>query len=549
MKATEIIGQHERLRSKRSGFDTTYQQVAQRIIPRKALFNRKDTANVSRGEKKTFAMFDAVPALALDRFAAAVHSLVVPRNQVWHKVKSPIEELNKNVVVQRYFERVNDTLFAARYAGNFDNQVHECFFDLGAFATMILFIGDTGTKLYYKAIPLWQVFMEENPFGIVDLVSREFYLTARQAVAEYGADNLPSVIVRAADKSPELEFEFVSLCMANPERDVNRQDFRGMAYAQWDVSLTGTQIVKQEGYRAFPYAVNRYSTTPGEVYGRGPAEIVLPDINMLNSMNKTTMQAAELRALPPLLAGSSGILDTIRLSPGAVNYGGIDDQGRQKIIPMQSGGDLGVSIEMMDQKRRVIQDAFWNTLFLILVDSPTMTATEAMLRAQEKGALLAPTASRIESEFLETAIARELSILAMRGVLPEPPQELIEAGSGYEIQYDSPMSRARMAEKGIGMLRTWEQLAPAAEVVGPSVFDRFNWTESTKILAEVNGYPAEAMYSDEEMEERAAEKQQAAQMQQILEAAPVAASAAKDLAAAQSLAGAAPNQVAPGLFG
>ena len=49
---------------------------------------------------------------------------------------------------------------------------------------------------------------------------------------------------------------------------------------------------------------------------------------------------------------------------------------------------------MLDQRHRSINDAFLVTLFQILVDSPSMTATEAMLRSQEKGALLAPTSSR-----------------------------------------------------------------------------------------------------------------------------------------------------------
>ncbi|STU67291.1 Bacteriophage head to tail connecting protein [Klebsiella pneumoniae subsp. ozaenae] len=55
---------------------------------------------------------------------------------------------------------------------------------------------------------------------------------------------------------------------------------------------------------------------------------------------------------------------------------------------------------LAEQKRQTINDGFFITLFQILVDNPQMTATEAMLRAQEKGQLLAPTAGRIQAEFL-----------------------------------------------------------------------------------------------------------------------------------------------------
>lgn len=549
MEARDLLSQHERLRSLRSLFDRTWQDIALRIAPGRANFDRRDTPNRQKGEKRTSKIFDATPSLALHRFAAAVHSLVTPRNAVWQRFKSSSEKLNESIAVQRYFDEITKIVFSARYAANFDNQVQECYADLGAFNTMGLFIGDTGTKILYRAIPLWQLYFQENEHGIVDLVSREYNLTARNALSEFGAAVLPPTIVQAAEKTPELEFEFISVCSSRSGIDATRMDHKGMPFCQYDVCIANSSIVREEGYRSFPYAINRYSVTPGEVYGRGPSEIVLPDINMLNDMNKTTMQAAQLRALPPLIAGRDGILDTIRLTPAAVNYGGVDSQGRAMVQAIDMRADIGISLEMMDQKRKVINDAFWNTLFMILVDSPSMTATEAMLRAQEKGALLAPTASRIEGEFLTTVVQRELTILAARGLLPEPPPELIEAGLGYDIEYDSPMARARMAEEGIGMLRTWEQLAPLAQVAGPAAYKRFNIDASAKILARVNGYPAKGMYTDDELAAIDAQAEQANAAAQLLAAAPVAASAAKDLAAASSLSASAPNQVAPGLFG
>lgn len=107
-------------------------------------------------------------------------------------------------------------------------------------------------------------------------------------------------------------------------------------------------------------------------------------------MNRDMMQAAELAVMPPMLTARDGIFSTgFNLTPGAINYGGVDDQGRQLAIPMQFGNSLPIGMEMMEQKRQIINDALWNTLFQILVQTPNMTATEAMLRAQEKGALLA----------------------------------------------------------------------------------------------------------------------------------------------------------------
>lgn len=538
----QLMGRQVRMEQQRSSFDSIWQDIADRIIPRKAKFTKKKGPNDLKGERQTERIFDAVPALALDRFASAVHSLVVPRNQTWHKLKAAQPELNKSVAVQRYFAEVNARLFAARYASNFDNQAHECFYDLGAFATMSMFVGDAGARIMYRSVPIAQLYIAENRFGEVDVCHRRYPLTARNAVKTFPLDRLPESIKRAAKDEPEKEFEFLCVVQPREDMDASRSDFKGMAFVQYDLSIDGRCMVDESGHHCFPYPVSRYSVTPGDIYGRGPAELVLPDIKMLNEMNKTTMQAAQLKVLPPILAHRDGILDAIRLTPAAINYGAVDSQGRQLVHPLNIGGDLGIGIELMDQKRRVIQDAFWNTLFQILVETPNMTATEAMLRAQEKGALLAPTASRIESEFLARIVECELHIQTANGMMPEPPPELIEAGNGYTVDYESPMARARRSEEGVAMLRTWEQLAPAAQVVGPSVYRRFNFDESARILAEVNGYPAKAVYTDDEMVAIKAQADQQAQAQQLLAAAPVAASAAKDLAQAGALSAQVPNQ-------
>lgn len=540
---SKLLARQARMEAARSGFDAIWQDIAERIIPRKAKFTSGDEQNKTKGKRQTEKIFDAVPALALDRFAAAVHSLVVPRNQQWHKLKASVDELNKSVRVQRYFEDLNGKLFAARYSSNFDNQVHECFYDLGAFATMSLFVGDTGQRIQYRSVPTYQTWFAENQFGVVDVMHRKYAMTARNAVKVFPNDRLPEPVKRLAREKPEHELQFLCVVQPREDRDVSAADFRGMAFVQFDICIDHKALVDESGHRAFPYPVSRYSATPGDIYGRGPAELVLPDVKMLNGMNKTTFQAGQLRVLPPILAHRDGILDGVKLTPAAINYGGVDAQGRQLIQPLQVGADPAFGLELMDQKRRVVQDAFWNTLFQILVDNPQMTATEAMLRAQEKGALLAPTASRIESEFLARVIENELVILDQAGVLPEPPDELIEAGAGYSIDYDSPMSRARRAEEGIGILRTWEQLAPVAQV-DPRVYRRFNMDEAAKILAEVNGFPARAIYSDDELAE--IKEQEAAQEQAatLLQAAPVAASAAKDLAQAQAIANA-PGGEAP----
>lgn len=546
-RADTCLTQHDRLMSQRTTFEKVWQQIEDRINPTDVQFS-STVANLTKGQQNTDKVFDATPGLALDRFKSAIHSLVTPRNQTWHKLKASDEALNEDQEVTRYLEEVNKRLFAARYAANFDTEVQGSYYQAGKFGSMGLFVGERpGRSLFYRSIPIKQLFFAENEFGIVDLVHRDWFWTARQAFQRWGT-KLPRVIQNAAEKMPETEYRFLHVVKPRADADVSRKDYRGMEFVSYYISYDTREVIEEGGFRAFPYAVGRYDLTAGDVYGRSPCMTILPDVKMLNEMNRTTIQAAQLALLPPMLVHRDGILDAMRLTPGALNYGGVDDSGRALVQPLDMGSNVNIGMELMDQKRAIINDALLSTLFQILVDKPNITATEAMLRAQEKGQLIGPTGARIESEFLSVMLMRELDILAAAGQLPEMPEKLAEAGGLFEIEYDSPLSRAREAEGGVAILRTFEQLAPIAQVAGPSVFKRFNVDKISEELARLNGMPARLLYTDEEMEGIDAAAAQQAELQQILQAAPVAASAAKDIAQASALAGAVPNEVLPGIM-
>jgi hypothetical protein len=176
-----------------------------------------------------------------------------------------------------------------------------------------------------------------------------------------------------------------------------------------------------------------------------------------------------------------------------------------------------------------------------------MTATEALLRAQEKGALLAPTMGRQQSEMLGPLIEREIDILARAGQLPPMPPQLAERGGEIRIVYESPLNRLQRADEGVGILRTLESVAPLASA-DPSVMLIFDGPEIVRTLWEINGAPAKLLRSPEDVEALKAQQQQAAQMQNIIAAAPQAASAAKDLATAAQTAGNIPPAL-PGIGG
>jgi hypothetical protein len=138
-------------------------------------------------------------------------------------------------------------------------------------------------------------------------------------------------------------------------------------------------------------------------------------------MAKTILRAGQMVVAPPIMLTDDASLQAFDVRSNALNHGYVDSNGRPLAIPFQSGAKLEIGVDLMDKDREAINDAFLVTLFRILVDEPQITATEAMLRAQEKGQLLAPTMGRMQAELLGPMVERELDILSMNGALPPMP--------------------------------------------------------------------------------------------------------------------------------
>lgn len=484
----------------------------------------------TQGEKRTDKMVDATGSSALMRFAAAMESMLTPRSSKWHRLKPSDPSLSKDRDTRIYFEEVTNILFKYRYApkANYASQQHECYMGLGAFGTAALFVdkADTG-GLRYRAIHLGQVYFDENHQGLIDTNYRDFKMDARQAVQKWGVDKLPKQIVEAAKTHPDREFEFIHAVMPRGDFDPTRLDAKGKRYASYYVSKTEHVLLSEGGYRTLPYAISRYVQAPDEIYGRSPAMLALPSLKVLNEEKRTLLKQGHRTVDPVLLAHDDGILDTFSMRPGAMNAGGVSAEGRA-LVHVLPTGNVMIGKEMMDDERAIINDMFLVSLFQILVETPEMTATEVLERAREKGALLSPTMGRQQSEALGPLIERELDLLAQQGLLPPLPPALAEAAGEYEVEYDSPLSRAQKAEEASGFMRTMETaLAHFNATQDPSSFDWLDFDEAIPDIADINAVPARWIRSIDAVKAMREGRAQAAQEQQAIEAAPAVAGLAK----------------------
>ncbi|MBR23370.1 MAG: phage head-tail adapter protein [Leifsonia sp.] len=529
------------LEERRQNWDTHWKEIAERVWPAADEFLTAHTP----GDKRSTKIFDATAALALEKFAAAMESMLTPRAQKWHSLRSTDERLNDDPSIKAWFEEVNRVLFQVRSSpkAGYYAQMHEGYKALGAFgnACMLIDVPATG-GISYVQCHIGQIYVEVNPARRVDTVYRKYSMSAKAAEQEWGRKKLPPMVLEALESDDSLykSFEFLHVVTPRTDYDPERKDYEGMPWLSYHIGLADKEMIDEGGYHEFPFCYSRYTVNPSEVYGRSPAMLVLPSIKMAQEMAKTFIRSGHKMVDPPLLLHDDGVLGTgskqVRLTPGGLNYGGVDAQGRPLVVPLQTGARLDISEGMLNKEREVINDAFLVTLFQILVDQPQMTATEALIRAQEKGQLLAPAVGRQQSEMLGPQIDREFNILARQGFLPPPPPALLEAQGEYEVAYESPAMRYQRSEELVGIQRTLEIAGPFAQV-DPSVLQIFNGEEVIRLAAEINGAPSSILKTPEEMEEMRAEQAQAQQQQEQMAQLQQMAPAVKELAQAKEAAG------------
>ena len=215
------------------------------------------------------------------------------------------------------------------------------------------------------------------------------------------------------------------------------------------------------------------------------------------------------------------------MRPGALNAGGVSPQGRA-LVQTLPVGNIAVGFEMMKEEQDLINDAFLVTLFQILTENPQMTATEVLERTREKGMLLSPTMGRQQSESIGPGIEREIDILDAQGLLPEVPDILLELGSDYKVEYDSPLNRVQRAEETAGVFRSLELADAYSSRTGDiSVYDHFEMDEIMPAAMEANAVAARFRKSQANMDLVREDRQAQQQQEQAAQAAPALAGLVK----------------------
>jgi hypothetical protein len=394
--------------------------------------------------------------------------------------------------------------------------------------------------LRYRAIPLGQCFFIENHQGIVVGIVRWWRMTAQQAVEMFGYEWLPPSLRPSIEQNLQTPFQFLHCVMPRDldEYDPERLDIKGMPFSSHYMSIEGQCLMAEEGgYRVFPYAVDRYDQNPDEVYGRGPLQLSLPSGKTSNAIKAMYLKVGHRAADPVYLTKDDGLVGFDQ-TPGAMNKGGVNEDGKPLVLTMPIG-EIQWSEKMLQEERGITENFFLTPLFKTLMQNPNMTATQVVELINERAMLVAPTLGRQHSEFVGGLVPREIDILARtringRPVLPPMPPRLKEAQGHYQVTDTSPLALQAKASQAAGGLRTLDVAHQIAINSGdPSIYDQFEFDVMLPEIGEMNEMPTRWSSSPQSLAAKRKNRQAAEQRQQAIQALPAQAAMVK----AQAVAG------------
>lgn len=551
----ETLQLFRQLQTHRNVFAAQWEETAALILPtyrNKFFYGSYNFPGV----KYTQQQVDSSGARALHRFVAIVNSLVTPRNLNWHGLEADDPYVMKDRATKLWFEQATQVVFRKRYdpLANFFHQNKQNWQSLGAFGNHSMFIDKLDGRLHhgarglrYRGVPLGETFFAENHQGVVTTVVRWFRGTARQAAEKWGVENLPANLRPALEMESQNPYDFLHCVKPRDEDDYDpeRLDAKGKPFESYYVSMQGMCLMPdrdtgeyESGFNLFPYAVGRYDQAPGEVYGRGPAQLVLPTLKTLNAMKGVSLKTGHRAVDPVYLLGDDGIVGDFR--PGARNYGAVTADGKPLIHTLPVGNHQ-VDKDMRAEETAIIDDVFMVELFRTLRDNQNMTLGQVIELVNERGMLVAPTLGG-QFEYVSQMTEREIDLCMEMGLLPPMPPRLREARGAYRVTDTSPLAMAAKAGSVAGAMRVIEQLREVVNVTqDQSIIDFIDWDTLGRQSWEIQGGPASWTLDDQSIAKKRQARAQQQAKQDAIAAAPAQAAMIK-ARAVEAKAGGIPQQ-------
>jgi hypothetical protein len=466
-------------------------------------------------------IYDSTAVFAVQSLAASLQGNLTSPSQKWFDLRFRDQEVAENDAAMEWLENVSFKIHEALQDSNFNIEIAESYIDLVGFGTTVLTEEHAGKDdlvwegLNFQALPVREMFFEEDHKKGVHILYRRMQMTAVQMISQFGEDGVPQNI-RDLAKTPEAattRHKVIFSVFPRPNKknaDTGKPlGAKERPFGHKYILFTGAKTLGEEGgYYEMPAFVGRWRKVAGSRWGHSPASVALADILTANQIIEAMLEAASKNIDPTTFANETALIGDLDLDRGSLNI--VNDIDGIRIH--ESGSRFDTGAIQLDRLQEQIRAAFYQDQ-LELKDSPAMTATEVNARMEMIQRLIGPTFGRLQSDILDPLVQRSFNIMYRAGQLPDLPEGL--EISQMDIEYTGPLPRAQRMETAQAIERWAMGLAEMAEVF-PDALDLYDSDRAELYKARLMGVPAVAMRGAEEVESMREERKKAQAKQQAI---------------------------------
>lgn len=491
-------------------------------------------------------IYDSTAVFAVQSLAASLQSNLTNPSMSWFTLMFRDEELKDSDAASEWLEKCSRLIFEALQDSNFNIEIAEMYIDLVGFGTTVLTEENEDDLIWkglnFQALPIREIFFEEDHNKGVHILYRRLQMTAVQMVTKWGKEGVPDEVntwAKGAQGATEKHTVIFCIYPRDNKKDADvskplapKQRPFGFKY----VLKTGhTTLGEEGGYYEMPAFVGRWRKVAGSRWGHSPASVALADILTTNQLVEATLEAAGKNVDPTTLANETALIGDLDLDRGSLNI--VNDIEGIRIH--EAGSRFDTSFIQLDRLQEAIRKAFYMDQ-LELKESPAMTATEVNVRREMIQRLIGPTLGRLQTDILDPLVQRSFNIMFRAGQLPEPPEGITI--TEMDIEYTGPLPRAQKMEEAQAIDRWLMGLAEKAEFF-PEALDLVDLDKAERHKAKLLGVPSLAMKSKAEIEEVREARKKQEQLMQAAASLQAGGEAAQSVGAGATAVGADPQQV------
>ena len=529
-KLSSLVKRWERLKSDRYAWESHWQDIRFLVNPDASDFNRRGF----RGDRRTEHIFDGTAPWALEQLSSGLHTFLTSPTDRWFNLEIEEYDFMSDPDALLWLENVADLIYNeySKPVVNLSDSLHETYQDLGSFGTSVVY-QDWNMKegtLLFKAFSLGDCWIVEDNNGKVDTVFRRTLWTTRNIVQEFGAgfDKIDK------EKDLDKQWEVIHAVFPRSDRNGMKMDQKNKPFASFWFCQDAGAIFRESGFDQFPYHCPRWLKRSGEPYGRSPAMTCLPDIKLVNAMEKVQLKSVQKIVDPPLLVPNDGFMLPISTIPGGLIFYETGMADNQMVKPLETKGRVDIGEDKLKQKRDHIMRCFYADWIQREKKKERQTTTEIMDDREEMLQLMAPILGRLQTELLGPMLSRTYNLLVQHGRIMPPPASISKRK--LTISYISPGAKAQLASKANSIRRFTQELLPMAQV-RPDILDIIDTDAYAMEMAKIQDVTRRIIRDQDTVAAIRKERADQQQMQQLAQTAQPAAEAVKSLAQARQLGG------------